>query len=303
LQLDSVRPGLRGVNVNAARGCPFSCSFCQPVLDKMFGKKLRLRSPASVVAEIRALHARYAIEGFWFTDDTFTTRRTWVEAFCAALRESELSLVWGCTTRANLIPEDLMRTMVAAGLRKIGIGLESATTHVREGIYQKGVGADDVASTVRLARDLGVQTLLFLMLGAPGESRADMLETIRYAALLPATEASFSLFVPIPGTHLHRRMVDQGYRMSSDYTDYDYYARQPFEHELDRAALRNLQRLGYAAFYAHPYRWRSLAAIARSPAGLRSLSRKLLRILPHGASRGADELKARAAAAVASSAR
>ena len=71
-QLDSFRPGLRGVNMTGSRGCPFSCSFCQPVLDKMFGKKLRLRSPESLVAEIVELKRRFNIEGVWFTDDTFT---------------------------------------------------------------------------------------------------------------------------------------------------------------------------------------------------------------------------------------
>lgn len=301
-QLDSVRPGLRGVNLNAARGCPFSCSFCQPVLDKMFGKKLRQRSPSSVVAELRVLVERYDIEGFWFTDDTFTTRRSWVEAFCAELQDSGLDLLWGCTTRANLIPRDLLQTMADAGLRKLGIGLESAIERIREGVYQKGVTADAVRGTVQTAHEIGVQTLLFLMLGAPGETRREMLSTIRFSTKLPATEASFSLFVPIPGTSLYDDMVARGYAMSTDYTDYDYYSRQPFQHELSRPELRWIQRAGYAAFYAHPYRWPSLAAIARNPAGLRSLGRKLLRILPHGTAGDADELRAQAAAAMRSAA-
>ena len=298
-QLDSVRPGLRGVNLNAARGCPFSCSFCQPVLDKMFGKKLRQRTPASVIAEIKALKDRYDIEGFWFTDDTFTTRRSWVEAFCDALEAEQLGLLWGCTTRANLIAPDLLHRMAQVGLRKLGIGLESATERIREGVYQKGVAADAVQETVRQARDEGVQTLLFLMLGAPGETRREMLETIRYASRLPATEASFSLFVPIPGTTLYDQMVAQGYQMSQDYTDYDYYAKQPFTHELRRGELRLIQRVGYATFYTHPYRWRSMARILQDPAGVRSLGRKILRILPHGSSGSAGDLRARAAAATA----
>ena len=295
-QLDSVRPGLRGVNLNAARGCPFSCSFCQPVLDKMFGKKLRQRTPASVVAEIVELKERYQIEGFWFTDDTFTTRRVWVEAFCDALEAADLDLLWGCTTRANLIAPELLERMHSVGLRKLGIGLESATERIREGVYSKGVAADAVDETVRRCSELGVQTLLFLMLGAPGERRREMLQTIRFASGLPATEASFSLFVPIPGTTLYDDMVAKGYAMSRDYTDYDYYSRQPFTHELHRSELRLLQRMGYAAFYGHPYRWASLGRILRSPAGLKSLGRKVLRILPHGAAPAVADLRARAAA-------
>ena len=65
---------LRGVNITAARGCPFICSFCQPVLDSCL-KRLRQRSPESVVMEAQELKQRYGIEAFWFADDTFTTNR------------------------------------------------------------------------------------------------------------------------------------------------------------------------------------------------------------------------------------
>jgi len=296
-QLDSFRPGLRGVNLTGSRGCPFSCSFCQPVLDKMFGKKLRLRSPESLVAEIVELKRRYDIEGVWFTDDTFTTHKRWVRSFCKHLYESGVQIYWGCTTRANLIPPELMQLMYDVGLRKIGIGMESATEHIREDVYQKGVTAQAIDHTVRTAHDIGVQTLLFLMLGAPGESRTEMLETIEMATRLPASEASFSLFVPIPGTDLHERMVVDGYDMSSDYTDYDYYARQPFTHEFSRLQLRLIQRFAYLRFYSHPHRWRSVARNASTLQGLRSMGRKLMRIVPHGAAPRQPDADVRTAAA------
>ncbi len=302
-QLDSFRSGLRGVNLMASRGCPYECSFCQPVLDAMFGKKLRARTPGSVIAEIVELHRRFAIEGFWFTDDTFTTNRKWVTEFCAQLRATGLTLFWGCTTRANLIAPALMKTMVDAGLRKVGIGMESATEHIREEVYKKGVSADAITHTVQVARDHGVSTLLFLMLGAPGETRAEMRATIEMATRLPADEASFSLFVPIPGTALWRQMVDSGYEMSADYTDYDYYARQPFVGEVSRFELRMIQRFAYLRFYGHPLRWRSVAQNASTLQGARSLGRKLLRIVPHGLAprdAGADLRTAEAARIVRS---
>ncbi|MCB9797719.1 MAG: hypothetical protein H6741_33935 [Alphaproteobacteria bacterium] len=45
-----------------------------------------------------------------------------------------------------------MRTMYDHGLRKIGIGMESATERVREDIYQKGVSAEAIRHTVVTAR-------------------------------------------------------------------------------------------------------------------------------------------------------
>lgn len=296
-QLDSFRPGLRGVNVIASRGCPYECSFCQPVLDAMFGRKLRARSPARVVEEIVTLHRRYGIEGFWFTDDTFTTNRKWVTEFCDRLDATGLRLYWGCTTRANLVAPELMARMARSGLRKVGIGMESATERIREGVYKKGVTGEAIEHTVRVAREHGVHTLLFLMLGAPGERWDEMVATIEAATRLPADEASFSLFVPIPGTDLHREMVEQGYAMSADYTDYDYYARQPFTHEVPRWRLRLLQRWAYLRFYGHPMRWRSVGRSASTPDGLRSLGRKLLRIVPHGMAPRLPEADVRTATA------
>ena len=279
-QLDSVQPGLRGVNLSGSRGCPFTCTFCAETLHEMFGRKLRQRSPESIVAELLELKSQYNIEAFWLTDDTFTTNRKYVEHFCDVLKNSGLNLLWGCTTRANLIPEYLIERMQEVGLRKVGIGLESATERIREGIYEKAVSDGEVSLTVNALYKHGVQTLLFLMLGAPSETRREMLETIRLSASLPATEASFSLFVPLPGTSVYNDMKRDGYNLSENWTDYDYYANQPFEHELSRWELRMWQRLGYARFYASRKRLPSLIHVVKNDKGRASLKRKLKRILP-----------------------
>lgn len=280
-QLDSVQPGLRGVNLSGSRGCPFTCSFCATTLHTMFGRKLRQRSPESLVAELMELKSKYHIEAFWLTDDTFTTNRKYVERFCDVLEKSGLDLLWGCTTRANLIPEYLIKRMQEVGLRKVGIGLESASERIREGIYEKAVSDEEVSTTVKSLHKLDVQTLLFNILGAPSETRREMLETIRLSASLPATEASFSLFVPLPGTSVYDDMKQDGYTLSEDWTDYDYYAKQPFEHELSRWELRMWQRLGYARFYASRKRLPSLIQIVQNDKGRASLKRKLKRILPN----------------------
>ncbi len=279
-QLDSVQPGLRGANISGSRGCPWQCAFCASTLHKMFGRKLRQRSPDSIVAELTALKTQYGIEAFWLTDDTFTTNRRYVEAFCDVLERSNLNLVWGCTTRANLIPEYLIERMQQVGLRKVGIGLESATDKIREGIYHKEVSDTEVSETVHALHKFGVQTLLFLMLGAPSETRLDMIKTIRLASSLPATEASFSLFVPLPGTAVYDKMKADGYVLSESWEDYDYYSRQPFAHKIPRWELRMWQRVGYARFFASRKRLPSLIQILQDRKGRASLQRKLKRIVP-----------------------
>ncbi len=279
-KLDHLRPGLRGVNLSASRGCPHRCSFCQPTLERMFGRRLRQRPPEHIVAELRALHRRYGIEGFWFTDDTFTARPRWTRAFCEAYRASGLGLPWGCTSRADVLDPELLRELADAGLRRLGVGLEAASDRIREGLYAKGTSVVQVREVLAHARKLGVHGFVFLMLGAPGERLVEMLETIHTAASLPAHDASFSLCVPLPGTALHQRLLDDGVALSSCHQDYDYYARQPFEQGLPRWAMRGLQYYGWARFYLEPWRSRALLRALGRPAGWRAQGHRLRRLLP-----------------------
>ncbi len=284
-KLDVVRPGLRGVNVAATRGCPFDCAFCQPALRRLFGRAYRARSPAAVVDEIVELRRRYGVRGVWFTDDTLTASRAWVEELCDALRRRCAGLVWGCTTRAELVDAALLRVMAGAGLRRLGLGVESATEHVRERIYRKGVPLDRVEDASRRAHELGISVLLFLMLGAPGETARQMWRTVEFAAALPADEVSISLFVPLPGTHLHRQLRRRGMDLSDRAADYDYYARQPFTGAVSPRRLRLIQRAAYARFYGSPGRAAAVARTLRSAGGRAALGGYLRRLAPSRARR------------------
>ncbi len=280
-KLDFLQPGIPGSNVSAGRGCPHRCSFCQPTLTKIFGRRLRLRSPRQLVDELEALHRRHGARGFWFTDDTFTARPDWVRAFCERYRASGLGLPWGCTSRADSLDARLLTTMSEAGLVRLGVGLESAVARIREGVYQKGTSLEQVRTALSLAQERDIHTFIFLMLGAPGETLAEMLETVHAAARLPADDASFALCVPLPGTTLHANIAAEGTPLSHNPRDYDYYGRQPFPSELPLWALRALQRYGWARFYAPPTRWPQLAHLVSHPAGWRALALLLQRLHPH----------------------
>jgi anaerobic magnesium-protoporphyrin IX monomethyl ester cyclase len=288
-QLDGVRPGLRGVNLMAGRGCAHTCAFCQPMVARLFGARPRFRSPEHVLREIRDLDLRFRIDGFWFTDDTFASDAAWLERFCQGLERFGRSFVWGCNTRAGLLSRDVLARMAGVGLRRLGVGLESASDRIREGIYRKGVTLEDAARTARDAAEFGIATLAFAMLGAPGETRREMLQTIESVTSMAFREASFSLFVPIPGTAIYDDMKKRGVPLSENYTDYDYYARQPFPNEIGPVQLRALQRWAYLRFYSHPRRLGSVGGALLEPAGRRSLGRKVRRILPRGVAGPIDE--------------
>lgn len=64
---------IKTVNIDAGRGCPFSCTFCST---KSFWKrKFRLKSPKRIVEEMEYVYERYGINKFAMTHDLFTANR------------------------------------------------------------------------------------------------------------------------------------------------------------------------------------------------------------------------------------
>jgi radical SAM superfamily enzyme YgiQ (UPF0313 family) len=276
--LDSVRMGTRGTTMITSRGCPYRCTFCQPTLESLFGKRLRVRSPENVVEEMVYLKDRYKIEGLFFHDDTFTVNRNWVMEFCDLVEEKKINILWGCNTRANTVDEELLKRMFEVGLRNIHLGIESGSQDILNDVYNKGITLDDVRRVVTFANRLHIRVLGFFMLGAPGESEDEINKTIRFATSLKLKEATFSITTPIPGTYLYDMVKKRGMHISDDFSDFDYYSKRAFSGDnLVLSRLKAIQKKALFSFYMHPFRWGYIARHLISPNGVKRLMRKVRR--------------------------
>ena len=201
--LDSVDPSLKGTSIFSSRGCPYRCTFCQPVLDKIFGKGVRTRSVDSVIKEIKYLIKDFGIQAVFFQDDTFTVRRKWIFEFCEKLKEEKIDILWGINSRIDLLDEEITQKMYDSGLRVMHIGVETGSQRVADEIYHKDIQLSQVPPKVKMAEKIGVHCLCFFMLGAPGETKEEINETIKFARSLNATEITATLSTPLPGTHMY----------------------------------------------------------------------------------------------------
>lgn len=166
--MDRVDPSLRGTSVMATRGCSFGCTFCQPTLSEIFGRKLRKRSPEMVVNELESLRSSFGMTAFMFEDSTFILDKQWVHRICDLMISAGLGLRWCCNVRADLLDHDLLAHMKEAGLAKINMGVESASQRVLDDIYNKGITVEGVRRALSLARGMGIAVQGYFMLGAPG---------------------------------------------------------------------------------------------------------------------------------------
>ncbi|MFH1466638.1 MAG: radical SAM protein [Pseudomonadota bacterium] len=233
------------------RGCPYRCVYC--AVPGMFGRQVRFRDPGAVVAELAGAHARFGVEFFSFLDDTFTTRRAWVEAFCDAARRAGLpgQVRWICLTRADLVDRALLATMKAAGCVRIELGVESGSEAGRA-FLDKGLEDGQILEAFHSAREVGLSTMGFAILNIPGETEADEARTFELLARADPDFLQVSLLTPYPGTPLRALAEERGWISTDDWARYSFLNDVVLDHGVPAATICARHRAFLRRFYLRP---------------------------------------------------
>ncbi|MBW2311753.1 MAG: radical SAM protein [Deltaproteobacteria bacterium] len=182
----------------ASRGCPYECNFCLKV---MYPKGVRMKPIEHVMAEIeKAISITGPCYGY-FIDLEFTTNRAHAMEICRGLISQNYPFYWCCQTRADAVDPDLLKDMKQAGCRLIHFGVESGSQRLLD-CTNKRTNLEAIRRGISLARETGIETACFFMLGFPGELPSEMEETLRFAKELNPTYASFHMATPYPGTRI-----------------------------------------------------------------------------------------------------
>jgi radical SAM superfamily enzyme YgiQ (UPF0313 family) len=188
-----------------SRGCPYRCIFCAQ--DKIHNR-IRYRSVTGIVNEIDYLHDRYGIDCFVFNDPFFPFSIAQGLDFCSELKRRGLDkkIIWIAESRVDKVNFKLLKAMKDCGAYLIMYGFEAGTQKALD-ILRKDYTIEQSLQAMRLTDEAGIYTLGLFMIGVPGETREDCLETIKFAKKLDCTIAKFNIVVPYPGTSLFDRYM------------------------------------------------------------------------------------------------
>lgn len=234
--------------VMASRGCPFRCTFCLWV-PVMFNNKVRFRDVEKVVDEIAHLQTRYGAREVFFHDDTvnITVRR--VEEICHAILRRRLKIGWIANFRADQTTPELFRLMKRAGCTKILLGVESGSQKLLDETIDKEITLKEVEDTIRWAKDAGIRVHCTYSLGAPGETRETLRETLEFIKKTDPDDIQVSLMTPIPGTPFYEKVKHE----VADWHDFDGVSGRSWC-DLPTAELKNAMNRIYIEHYLTPRR-------------------------------------------------
>lgn len=235
-----------------SRGCPYRCTFCyRPNMGKVF----RAVSAPRVVEEMRRCK-EMGIKEIFLYDDTFSVNRKRVLEICRLIREEGLRIPWDIRTRVDNVDRELLAELKRSGCQRIHYGVESGNPRTLK-ILNKNINLDQVIEVFNMTRKTGITTFAYFMIGSPGETRDDILETIDFAKRLNPDYVQITIFTPFPGTEAYCSALKSGV-IREDY--WRQFARNPgknfrtkyWEEILSGEELRGLLTYAYKQFYARP---------------------------------------------------
>ncbi|PBQ34879.1 B12-binding domain-containing radical SAM protein [Sphingobacteriaceae bacterium] len=220
-------------SVSTMRGCPYTCKWCSRAV---YGGTYRRRSPKLVVDELESLKQDYDPDRIWFVDDVFTINHKWLREFKEELLNRGISIPYEIITRADRMNEEVIQILKETGCFRVWIGAESGSQSVIDAMDRR-VEVGMVREMIIKAKAAGIEAGTFIMLGYPGERRADIKETINHLRLSDPSFYTITVAYPITGTPLYNEVSgslnSEGSWKERTDRDYDFkrkHSRKFYEH-------------------------------------------------------------------------
>jgi radical SAM superfamily enzyme YgiQ (UPF0313 family) len=197
--------GSGSVNLITARGCPFRCNWCS---HQVYGQSHRRRDPVLVADEVEWLLGEYSPDMVWVSDDVFTINHAWIRTYAAEMKKRGLRIPFECISRADRLNAEMFDLLAELGCFRIWIGSESGSQRILDAM-DRGVTVQQVQDAVRMAREHGIQSGMFLMWGYEGEEMEDIEATIRHVSTSNPDIFLTTVSYPIKGTGYYNKVAER----------------------------------------------------------------------------------------------
>jgi len=235
--------------VGTGRGCPNPCTFC--VASVFYGKKIRIRSWRKIVDEIKYVREKYNVNDFLFWAENGITNRQHMHDISQGLAAEVPGLKWVCNGRVDIADEELLKTMKRAGCWMIGYGVEAGTQRVLN-LMKKNVKIEDIEKAIQLTKKVGIEVTAHVIVGYPGETKDEILNTLKLLKRLDPHYAQVYCCVPFPGSFLYEELKKLGWLQSSNWSMFAQNLSVINSPELSCQEVMALRRKITGVFYLNP---------------------------------------------------
>lgn len=226
-------------SIYTSLGCSFQCSFCNiqnpfregdllkfSHADAVMGRRVnsyRTWPVESVMAEIETLVEEHNIVNLKIADEMFILKPGHVNAVCDAIIErgyGERLNIW-CYGRVDCTHEKFLERLRRAGVRWIALGIEAASSDVRDGVEKADYNEDDIYRTCERVRAHGINIMGNFMVGLPSDTHETIKQTLSLALAIRPEFMNVYGMVTYPGSPLWHALPEE--KRNYDWATYAHH--------------------------------------------------------------------------------
>ncbi|MFA6525921.1 MAG: radical SAM protein [Candidatus Buchananbacteria bacterium] len=226
-----------------SRGCPHRCTFC---INAILKNRWRARSVEQVLEDLRIIKSKeyFKDKKLRFWDENFFVDINRAKAIIDGMIDKGLQIPWETTVRAGyirpgMVDEELMAKLKESGCYLLSFGAESGSSTVLR-MIKKDVTADEIYNSAKICLKYSIIPQYSFMIGLPGETKADMFDTLKLIDRLVALSDQVQIlgpqaFRPYPGSELYAECIKAGWQEPQSLDDW----KKVSENELSYMSVDN----------------------------------------------------------------
>lgn len=198
------------LSLRTSYGCVHQCAFCSHT---QHYNDYRMRSAEKIKEDIECARKTLPDTAVftYFDDELITYNREHLHDLGKIMEELDMK-VWGSLTSAHFFNEEIAQDMSRI-CTMVLFGAENANDMILRSL-KKPIKFSKTVEACRIAVGHGLDTLLFWMVGLPGENKSIMLENLNalHSLIMKgyAKYVQLLVFMPYPGSEIYKNPQEYG---------------------------------------------------------------------------------------------
>ncbi len=210
-----------GFHIMTSRGCPYLCTFCAS--HRTHGRKMRYHSVQRVIDDLARLKTQYGATTVVFQDDHLMGDKDRVYQILEIVGNLKLKALFQNGLTLYALDRPMLEAFYAAGVRNLVLPVESGSEKVLREQMKKPLKFRISERVARDCREIGIYTNTNILIGMPGETKADIEEARVNLKKIETNWFNIVCASPIVGSEMHALAKEKKYikidTMGSDFRE------------------------------------------------------------------------------------